>query len=144
MDAQEAIGDDGLSERVDHCVEVAVDLAEKIKERGRRDGSFILKSNIFATTCFWYVPRKFRNSGNPDNRGNPEFDLASVAPRIKEHMLASGYNCMVGYADAPNTPTFFRWAVTNPPLSRNFIERDLDVILDTIAKVGERIFGDGG
>jgi len=139
---RKAVGDEGISERVDSCVDGALVLAEKIRERGRRDGSFILKSSIFATTCFWYVPSIFRKFSAHDDPKDFDFDLASVAPGIKEYMLANGYNCMLGYADAPNAPTFFRWAMTNPPLDRNFIGSDLDVILDSIEEVGERIFGE--
>jgi len=138
---KQAVGDAGLAERVDCCAGVAAKLAKKVQERTEADGSFILKSNIFATTCFWYIPRKFRGSTDGSNMGKLPFDLGSIAPKIKEYMLANGYNCMLGYASSANTPAFFRWAVTNPPAEQDFSEQGIDRILDMIEDVGERISG---
>lgn len=145
-----ALGDKGLSERVDRCVALADHAVERIKEREAEDGALelVMAPNSFTNVLFRVVPPSLRRprkrGGKPSERSPSELaSLGKAAPLIKAAMQRDG-DALIGfqeYGDAKygnEEINFFRMVVSQGDILTNEL---LDHTLDTMIKHSEVLEG---
>jgi len=137
-----AHGDHGLEEKVNHSVSLAQYMIKKVKERESHTGSFVLvvdptkDSFSFVHTCFWYIPKGLRPFNILTSTEEQRKQLHSVAPSIKNEMQREG-SMLIGYQPLDQFPNFFRAVF----LTLTLTFQDIDIILDSIERIGEKLYG---
>ncbi|TSL61204.1 Cysteine sulfinic acid decarboxylase [Bagarius yarrelli] len=122
----DAVGTQGLADRVDKAFANRRYLVEEMKKRA---GFQLVSEPQFVNVCFWFVPPSLRGK---ENDTNYQDKLAKVAPLIKERMVKGG-TMMVGYQPLDGRVNFFRMVILSPHLQH----RDMDFFLDEIERLGK-------
>jgi len=131
------IGQQGMTERLDHVWGISRYLVEAIKSRPDR---FILINEPMCTNvCFYYIPPYLEGKGYtemPYEQWTEEMkeDLKSVCPKIKKMMQERG-SMMCTYQAQKQYINFWRMVLISSCLSY----KDMDFVLDEIEECGKTL-----
>merc|ERR1711991_672429 len=136
-----ALGDRGLTERVDHGLNIARYWVNRMMGRegsepvGGEGAWAMVRKHSWVNICFWYVPPSMRPFNFDKASDEAKQRIGLVAPAIKARMQHEGKS-LIGFQSVNGFPNFFRLVLPNP-WSLTF--QDVDEILETMDAIGRRV-----
>ncbi|MEH2558030.1 sulfinoalanine decarboxylase [Bradyrhizobium algeriense] len=139
---REALGDAGLSRRIDDCVAWAEGFRSEIQLRESKGSGFILYKCSFSTVCFWYVPRAMLPVRVMDlEHGTADWNVVDEIPdKVRNEMIESNDCMLVSYGSTTGLPRFFRLGLSSAPGTQAQCSSSIEIILNHIENIAERVF----
>jgi len=132
-----AYGDNGLSQRVNYNLEMAMYFEEKVRSS---NGKFVMAYNrASCNVCFWVVPESMRpmdyNAIRALKQGDDAHNkLSKVAPLMKREMQSRG-DAMIGFQPLDGLPNF--WRIVFP--ATQVTKDDIDGILSRMEQMANEL-----
>jgi glutamate decarboxylase len=141
----EALGEAGLAKRVADCVDWAEGFRSEIQLRESKGSGFVFFKCSFSTVCFWYVPRAMLPVRVMDlGPGSTEWHAVDEIPdKVRNEMIKSNDCMLVSYGTAMGLPRFFRLGLSSSPETRAQCSNSINIILNHIESIAERVFEAG-
>jgi len=142
---REALGDAGLSDRVDDCVDWAEGFYDAIRLRESEGSGFTLYKRSFSTVCFWFVPRAMMPVRVRDlEQGSEGWKAVDrIADKVRNEIIQRNDCMLISHGSIPGLPRFFRLGLSSAPGTRAERSTSIEVILDNIEDIAERAFAVG-
>ncbi|KAL1132080.1 hypothetical protein AAG570_010038 [Ranatra chinensis] len=121
-----AKGTVGFEEHMDHLMELAEYLVERIENQ--KDMFHLLLKPEMVNVSFWYIPKRLRTMPHSTAK---EAELGRITPILKGRMMEAG-TMMVGYQPQDRTPNFFRSIFSSAAVTKT----DVDFMLNEMDRLG--------